>query len=396
MTEYTVPFSDLRAILPNGSADNDFSGMRRVLESGRYLLGEQTSRFEFEFRDYLLSWADDYWKSVNGMRCIAVASGFDALQLILRQAGIGEGNAVLVPSFAPAPVWMAVSIVGATPIPVEPSIGTFNITPQTLLAAIKKYDVNRRYQNCDVGIIAVHLFGRPLDLFDIEFGTAIENLSHFVMIEDCSQAHGATLPCGGRPIRVGNFCEYAAFSFYPTKNIGAYGDAGLVVANHKTINEEADIRDMAQYGRTHMIGINSRMDELQAAVLREKLKDLDKNNEIRRMHAANYLRRLAGLPGIKLPADHTGHVWHQFVILAKDREKLRKYLEEHGIETMVHYKSCPANYPVYKHYEYKTPVAEWLCDHVLSLPIGPHLTAIQQESVCLRIIKFVEEERYGN
>jgi dTDP-4-amino-4,6-dideoxygalactose transaminase len=370
---WKVSMNSLELMDDQSSRSAETDGILRVIKSGVYLRGDEVSAFEKEFSEWM-----GYTTKADGLiinpYCVAVASGFDALQLILRSYNIGSGDHVLVPSFAPLPVWMAVSIVGATPIPVECHLATYNIDREKLKLRLQTISPK--------AIIAVHLFGRPCDIGGIKKDLIDAGFPECVVIEDCSQAHGATIG----EAKVGSFGDIAAFSFYPTKNLGACGDAGMVVM--WDWDKWPAMRDLAFYGDGDNIGINSRMDELQAAILRAKLPNLVEQNRIRRENAGVYLRKLSGLADIALPVDHPGCVWHQFVIKAKDRKMLRKYLNSCGIETQIHYPKVPADMPVYRD-AYKTPIASWLSEHVLSLPIGPHLSVDDIEDVCYEIRNYL-------
>ncbi|MCY9787307.1 DegT/DnrJ/EryC1/StrS family aminotransferase [Nocardiopsis sp. EMB25] len=364
---------------------HDASGLReeidaallRVAASGRYLLGEEIDAFEERFARYC-----------GAGHCVAVGSGFDALRLTLRALGVGSGDEVIVPSHTFVATWLAVSEVGATPVPVEPGDegpSRFLIDPDRLEAAL-----TARTR----AVVPVHLYGHPVDLEAVESFARRHGLP---VVEDAAQAHGAR----HRGTRVGGGYA-AAFSFYPGKNLGALGDGGAVVTSDPDLARR--LRLLRNYGsrekyRHEARGVNSRLDELQAAVLSAQLPHLDTWNARRREIADRYTRALAGLPGITVPsvAPWAEPVWHQYVLRATHRDRLRRLLAEAGVETHVHY-------PVAVHdsraYAGPEPVAsaadpgpgtgaasaQWarpfgdlprarrLATEVLSLPIGPHLS----------------------
>lgn len=313
----TVPFLDLAAPYAELKADLD-AATQRVLASGRYLLGQENEAFEAEFAAYC-----------GGRECVTVGSGLDAIVLVLRALDIGAGDEVIVPSHTFIATWLAVAATGATPVPVEPDPLTYHLDPAGVEAA-----VTPRTR----AIVPVHLYGRPADLDAIDAVAARHGLA---VVEDAAQAHGARY----RGERIGG--RYAAaFSFYPGKNLGALGDGGAVVTDDTAL--AAKVRLLRNYGSTvkyqHEVkGTNSRLDELQAAVLRVKLAHLDEWNARRAAVAARYTSELAALDDLVLPA--TGepgeHVWHLFVVRTQDRAGLRERLTAAGVHTLVHYPIAP-------------------------------------------------------
>jgi dTDP-4-amino-4,6-dideoxygalactose transaminase len=321
----------------------------RVIDSGWYVLGEETAGFEAEFAAYC------------GVRhCIGVANGLDALTLILRALNIGPGDEVIVPANTFIATWLAVTQVGATPVAVEPLVETCNMDPVAAETAITSRTR---------AIIPVHLYGQAADMTRIgEIGRR-----HGVhVVEDAAQAHGARH--GGR--RVGGLGIAAAFSFYPGKNLGALGDGGAVTTDDDALADH--IRALRNYGSRQkyhheVAGVNSRLDEIQAAMLRAKLASLDAENEIRQGHAQRYLAGLAdaaiGLPVVAAQADA---VWHLFVVRHPRRDEIQRQLAARGVGTMIHYPLACHRQPPYAAREWPPlPLSERLQDEVLSLPMSP-------------------------
>jgi len=348
-----VPFLDLRAAYYELQSELD-AAYRRVMESGWYILGEEVEAFEREFAAY-----------VGTEHCIGVGNGLDALHLILRACDIGPGDEVIVPANTYIATWLAVSYAGATPVPVEPDPYTCNIDPQRLEAAITSRTR---------AIMPVHLYGQPADMDPI---LDIARCYGLRVIEDAAQAHGARYK--GR--RVGSLGDAAGFSFYPTKNLGACGDGGAVTTDDPQLAER--VRALRNYGSFekyyHGIkGFNSRLDPLQAAFLRVKLKRLDEWNERRRQVARKFLGGLRGLPDLVLPyvPDWAEPVWHLFVIRHPRRDQLREHLSGKGIGTLIHYPVPPHLQGAYRELRFgggSFPITEAIHREVLSLPMGPHL-----------------------
>ena len=348
-----IPFLDLRAINERYRAAYQ-SAFDRVLEGGWFILGREVETFETEFAAYC---------GVD--HCIGVANGLDALVLVLRAWGIGPGDEVIVPSNTFIATWLAVSHTGATPVPVEPANGGFNLDPALLEAAI-----TTRTR----AVIPVHLYGEPAAMDSIN---AIAKRHGLKVVEDAAQAHGARYK--GR--RAGSLGDAAAFSFYPGKNLGALGDGGAITTDDAALATR--VRTLRNYGSKQKyhheaIGFNSRLDELQAAFLRVKLPDLDDDNQRRRDIASRYLSGLQNVPHLILPRclEDSEPVWHLFVIRHPDRDLLAKRLAEAGIGTVIHYPVAPHLQPAYASMDVpagKLPRSESLHREVLSLPIGPHL-----------------------
>jgi dTDP-3-amino-3,4,6-trideoxy-alpha-D-glucose transaminase len=351
-----VPFFDLREInAATGIQDELDAAALRVVRSGRYLLGPELEDFEAAFAAYC-----------GNAHCVGVGSGYAALEVALRALGVGAGDEVIVPAHTYVATWLAVSAVGARPVPVEPAEGSFLLDPSLLEAA-----VTPRTR----AVLPVHLYGHPADLDAIgEFA----DRHGLAVVEDAAQAQGATYR--GRPVGSGHV---VAFSFYPGKNLGALGDAGAIVTGDPALADR--MRLLRNYGSrakyVHEIrGGNNRMDEIQAALLGVKLPHLDGWNEHRRSVARRYNEAFAGLPGLRTPATEpwAGHVWHQYVLRAADRAGLRDRLTAAGIGTLIHYPVACHLMPAYAGENVAPPGglprAERLAEEVLSLPIGPHLT----------------------
>jgi dTDP-4-amino-4,6-dideoxygalactose transaminase len=347
-----VPFLDLRAI--NGAQAQQLrAAFNRVLDSGWFVIGGELQAFENEFAVYC-----------GASHCVGVGNGLDALFLILKAYGIGAGDEVIVPSNTYIATWLAVSHTGATPVPVEPLAATHNIDPSRVEAAITPRTK---------AILAVHLYGQPAQMDVLR---RIARARGLRLIEDAAQAHGARQ----RGRRVGCLGDAAGFSFYPGKNLGALGDAGAVVTDDAALARE--VRLLRNYGSSvkyvnDVQGHNSRLDELQAALLREKLGSLDDHNEHRSRLAETYSHGLAGLD-LVLPevADGMRPVWHLYVVRSRQREQLQARLLADGIETLIHYPLAPHLQAAYEPLGIargSLPIAEQLQREVLSLPMGPHL-----------------------
>lgn len=323
----------------------------RVIDSGWYILANECTAFERDFAAYC-----------DTEHCVAMANGLDALVLALRALDIGVGDEVLVPSNTFVATWLAVSHVGAVPVPVEPSDDTFNMDPAKISAAITSRTR---------AIIPVHLYGQPADLDPI---LAIAGEHGLRVIEDAAQAHGARY----RGRRIGGHGDIVCWSFYPGKNLGALGDGGAVTTNDATLAER--LRKLHNYGSSRKyhheeLGVNSRLDEIQAAILQVKLAALDGDNAQRSRIAAAYTEGLAGL-GLMLPAvpDYADPVWHLYVVRHPKRDELAQRLTDAGVATVIHYPVAPHLQPAYAPLNISRgslPIAERMQDEVLSLPIGP-------------------------
>jgi dTDP-4-amino-4,6-dideoxygalactose transaminase len=347
-----LSFLDLRAINAEQATELE-AAFSRVLRSGWYIMGRELEAFEHEFAGYC-----------EAAHCVGVGNGLDALFLILKAYGIGPGDEVIVPSNTYIATWLAVSHTGATPVPVEPVAATHNIDPALVEAAITPRTR---------AILAVHLYGQPAQMCALR---AIADAHGLRLIEDAAQAHGAR----ERGLRVGSLGDAAGFSFYPGKNLGALGDAGAVVTNDAAL--AAEVRLLRNYGSrvkyvNEVQGHNSRLDELQAALLRTKLEPLDQQNAHRRVLARAYDEALAELDLVlPLVADGMEPVWHLYVVRSTQRELLQAQLKAAGIDTMIHYPKAPHLQAAYRNLGLapgSLPMAERLQDEVLSLPMGPHL-----------------------
>ena len=346
-----IPFLDLKQTYLELKAEFD-SAYQRVMDSGWYIQGEELRAFESEFADYC-----------DVKYCVGVGNGLDALHLIIRAMDIGAGDEVIVPSNTFIATWLAVSYAGAIPVPVEPDEATYNIDPTRIEEAITKKTK---------AIIAVHLYGQPADMDPI---LEIATKYNLKVVEDAAQAHGARY----KGKRTGGFGNAAGFSFYPGKNLGAFGDGGAVTTNDPIIAEK--VRRLGNYGSqikySHEVkGFNSRLDELQAALLRVKLRHLDEWNRKRQIIADQYLTKLSTSNCLTLPKIPTWAepVWHLFVIRTHKRDSLQKYLTECGIQTLIHYPVPPHKQGAYREfYNLSLPVSERIHNEVLSLPISPVL-----------------------
>ncbi|APU15487.1 Erythromycin biosynthesis sensory transduction protein eryC1 [Actinoalloteichus sp. GBA129-24] len=350
----TVPFLDPGAAYVELQDDID-AAVHRVLASGRYLLGPEIEAFESEYAAYC-----------GARHCVAVGSGCDALELALRAMDVGQGHEVLVPAHTFIATWLAVSATGAVPVAVEPDERTYNLDPDRLEDAITPRTR---------AIIPVHLYGQPADM-DAVLAVARRHDLH--VLEDAAQAHGAR----HRGVRVGSGSTATAFSFYPGKNLGAMGDGGAVITGDDAVADR--LRLLRNYGSTvkyrHEIkGTNSRLDEVQAAVLRVKLTHLDAWNSRRADVAQRYLTECGDLPGVTMPyvMPWADPVWHLFVVRSARRDRLAQQLDAAGIGTLIHYPTPVHLSPAYAGPRWPAgtfPRAERLSDQVLSLPIGPHLS----------------------
>lgn len=351
----TVPFLDLGASYRELKREIDLA-VARVLESGCYILGPEVEAFEADWAHYC-----------GAAHAVGLANGLDALILALRALDIGPGHEVLVPSNTYIATWLAVSSVGATPVPVEPDPVTHNINPALIEAAITPRTR---------AIIPVHLYGQPADLVPIL--TLARNQGIFV-IEDAAQAHGASY--FGR--RIGAHGDIVCWSFYPGKNLGAFGDGGAVTTNNPILADK--IRVLRNYGsrvkyQNEVAGVNSRLDPIQAAVLRVKLEHLDAWTERRRALAAQYSLALRDI-GLTLPyvPDWAEPAWHLYVIRTHNRDALQARLVEAGVSTLIHYPIPPHMQIAYQGARLDTerlPIAKELAATVLSLPMGPHLSEL--------------------
>ena len=351
-----IKFLDLRKINQHCAAELNEAAVA-VIHSGQYILGEKVSRFEEAFARYC-----------GTKHCIGVASGMDALTLIFQAYKIvgklAAGDEVIVPANTYIATLLSVTASGLTPVLVEPDEKTYTIDPEL---------IEEQITSATKAIIPVHLYGQ---LADREHVHRLAEKYKLLVVEDAAQAHGAVQANG---MKAGNLGDAAAFSFYPVKNLGAFGDGGAVTTNDDDLAET--IRVLRNYGSQEKYynaykGYNSRLDELQAALLLVRLNYLDTENEQRRNNARRYLQELKNKK-IRLPAYSGGsdHVFHQFVIRTGDRDRLQHYLNDKGIETMIHYPVPPHKQQAYAEWNRLSfPVTERIHDEVLSLPVNPALT----------------------
>jgi dTDP-4-amino-4,6-dideoxygalactose transaminase len=341
------------------------SALRRCLESGSYILGQEVASFEKEFAAYL-----------GIAHAVGVANGTDALYLALRACDVSPGDAVLSVSHTAVATTTAIKLCGATPVFVDIDPTTFTMDVGRLEEIVKKY--RGRFK----AIVPVHLYGHPAHMTDIMDVSARYDLR---VVEDCAQAHGATW----KDRKTATFGDIAAFSFYPTKNLGALGDGGAVVTNDGELAER--VRLLREYGWeeryvSKSVGINSRLDELQAAILRVKLRYLDEDNSRRISLARLYTAALTDQERITLPqtAYEATHVFHQYVIRVAERDSLRNYLRDRGTGTSVHYPVPVHQQPAYaSRFESYGPLdeTEAAAREILSLPLFPEMTGEQLETV---------------
>lgn len=365
-----IPFLDLKAGYFEIQDEID-SAIRRVLNSGWYVLGEEVNAFEQEYADYC-----------EAKYCVGLANGLDALHLGLLALGVKAGDEVIVPSNTYIATWLAVSQCGATPVPVEPDAATCNIDPSRIEAAITPRTKV---------ILPVHLYGQSADMAPI---LSIARKHGLKVLEDGAQAHGARY----RGRRLGAHGDVVAWSFYPGKNLGAYGDGGAITTDDADLAER--IRVLGNYGSrikyvNDVRGFNSRLDPLQAAALRVKLKVLDVWNVRRAAIADQYQAKLAGV-GLQLPSvsEWAAPVWHLYVVRHSQRDRLQKKLSDAGVGTLIHYPIPPHLQKAYADLGYGKgafPIAEQIHDEVLSLPMGPTMTFSAVEYVTVEVRKALSE-----
>ena len=350
-----IPFLDLKAINAQ-YRDELVDACTRVIDSGWYIGGSELEQFEQQFANYC-----------GTKYAIGVANGLDALILTLRAwkelGKLKEGDEVIVPSNTYIASILAISANNLTPVLVEPFVDSFNIDPKKIETAItSKTKV----------ILPVHLYGQLADMPAI---MAIAKRHELLVLEDSAQAHGASLD--GK--KTGSWGDASGFSFYPGKNFGALGDAGAITTNDEELANT--LRALRNYGshekyKNLFQGVNSRLDEIQAAMLNVKLNHLDNEIAHRRKVANEYLKGINNKVIILPTKEHdSAHVWHVFVIRCERRDELQKYLAENGVQTLIHYPVPPHQQPAYKEWnELSYPISEKIHAEVLSLPIGPTMT----------------------
>lgn len=356
----SIPVTDLGYLHRQQAAELEEAALR-VLRAGRYLRGAEVEAFEREFADH------------SGSRAaVAVGSGLDALRLSLAALGIGRGDEVIVSAHTAVATWLAITHTGARIVPVDADERTMLVDPDGVRAAVGPRTA---------AIVVVHLYGLVAEMEPIGRLASEKGLA---LVEDAAQAHGARDGDRG----VGSVGDVGAFSLYPTKNLGAAGDGGIVVAEDTALIER--VRMLGSYGerRRHhseMLGYNSRLDEVQAAMLRVKLRALDRFNAARRERAGSYLQALDDHPGVELPAPRAGTLpaWHQFVVRVERRDTVRAELLAGGVQTLVHYPEPPHRTPAYAGATtVPLPVTDRLAQRVLSLPVGPHVDDQAGARIC--------------
>jgi dTDP-3-amino-3,4,6-trideoxy-alpha-D-glucose transaminase len=367
-TDCEVPFLDLRAATADLRPGLD-AAYRRVMDSGRYVLGDELSHFEEAFA-----------RAVGARYAVGVGNGLDALEAALRAVGVRAGDEVVVPAHTFIATWTAVSLLGATPVAAQPAPGRFNVSVSEVEAALTPRTR---------AVVVVHLYGEPVDIEPIE---ALCAQCRIPLVEDAAQAHGARRQ--GRA--AGSMGMASAFSFYPGKNLGAFGDAGAVVTSDPEVAER--VRRWRNYGALQKYdhdeaGRNSRLDPLQAAFLGVKLAALPAWNARRSEIAHRYRAGLDGFEALTLPCPLPGNepAWHLFVVRHAARDALAAHLRQDGIETMVHYpRAVYRCAPFARGAPTGTTPSDELAAEVLSLPIGPHLSDAQVDQVVHSVRRFLE------
>jgi dTDP-3-amino-3,4,6-trideoxy-alpha-D-glucose transaminase len=354
-----IPFLELKPTYLELKDELD-EAYHRVMDGGWYIMGAELETFEEEFAQYC-----------DVKYCVGVANGLEALQLALMAWGIGPGDEVIVPGMTFIATWLAVSHTGATPVPVDVRADTVNIDVSLIKQAITPKTK---------AIIPVHLYGQPADMDPI---CEIAEKHGLHVLEDAAQAHGARY----RGRRTGSLGHAAAFSFYPGKNLGAFGDGGAVTTDDESLYRQLLLlRNYGSAVKYHYkeTGLNSRLDPLQAAFLSVKLKHLDDWNDRRKAQAKSYLEELACIEALSLPVilDHNESSWHLFVIQADKRDELQGHLMKEGIQTQIHYPFSPHQVGAYQENAWPDlPGSEKHAAQCLSLPLGPHLNNEQQRQI---------------
>ncbi len=362
-----IPYLDLKKI--NSVYGKKLEeALSRTLDSGWYIMGEEVKKFEAAYADY-----------IGTKHCIGTGNGLDALSLILNALEIGPGDEVIVPANTYIASILSVNMNHAIPVLVEPDPATFNINPA---------EIESKITHRTKAILVVHLYGQSVDMDPIKELAEKFNLK---VVEDCAQSHGAV----HKGIKTGSIGDAAGFSFYPGKNLGALGDAGAITTNDSELAEK--LFALRNYGshikyRNKYKGINSRLDEIQAAVLSVKLPHLDRENQKRREIAEYYISKITN-PKIVCPKvankDPQSHVWHIFAICCPEREKLADYLLQNGIQTMVHYPIPPHHQEAYGELSHlDLPLTEKIHNEVLSLPLHPVLSKDEAETIVTVLEKF--------
>lgn len=342
--------------------------VERVIDSGYYILDKEGAAFEEEFADF-----------IGTGYAVGVGNGLDALSLIIKGYDFSDGDEIIVPGNTYIASIMAITENHCIPVFVEPSLVTYNIDPEL---------IEEKITSRTRAVLVVHLYGRVAEMAEI---SKIAQKYNLKVIEDCAQAHGACY----QTKKAGNLADAAGFSFYPTKNLGAIGDGGAVTTNDQGL--AVKIRALRNYGfmrkgEASYTGRNSRLDEIQAAVLRVKLQYLDAENERRKQLARLYRENIENSQ-VVLPevADENSHVWHQFIIRSTNRNELRRFLQEHGIETNIHYPIPPHKQKVYSRWnDLSLPITEKIHNEVLSLPIS----SVLSDEEAYQIIAAINDWKY--
>lgn len=349
--------------------------INKIIKRGNFILGPEVRQFEKEFSNFC-----------NVKYGVGVNSGTDALFLALRALGVGPGDEVIVPSFTYAATALAVAYTGAKPVFCDIELDTYTVSPPDLAAKISSRTK---------AVIAVHLYGHPAPMPEI---LRIARKKKIAVVEDCAQAHGAKWQArSGKWEMVGSGGDLGCFSFYPTKNLGCYGDGGMVVTGSKKLYHK--LLMLRDYGRTSkyrhtIIGYNSRLDTIQAGILSIKLKYLHRWNKIRRKLASIYNHYLHDISGIIIPSERKAfyHVYHLYPLRVRSRrDELFNYLNEKGIQCLIHYPIPCHLQPAFKYLGYKKgdlPNSERLAREVISLPLYPFLKQNEIEYICLNIKRF--------
>jgi dTDP-4-amino-4,6-dideoxygalactose transaminase len=358
---------------------------RRVMEGGHYILGREVAAFEREFSSYL-----------EVSDAVGTANGTDSLQLALRALGIGAGDRVLTVSHTAVATIAAIELARAQPVFVDIDPATFTMDPNSLEDAIQRDRVRSKMYGPLKAVLVVHLYGQPADMPSI---LDIASRHGLFVVEDCAQCHGAALV--GR--KMGAWGDIAAFSFYPTKNLGTYGDGGAVVTRNQSLASRC--RSLREYGWddsriSQEAGVNSRLDELHAALLRVKLRHLERDNTDRRTLANVYDHHLAGAkvttPIVRLGADH---VYHQYVLRSVKRDLLRAELEREGIRTGVHYSPAAHQHPAFRnYYDHNSRTlleTERVAAEVISLPMYPQMMLTEAYQVAETVVRLTADFRSG-
>jgi len=353
-----IPFLDLKAVNQLHQVEIE-KAIQKVVESGWYILGEEVERFEDNFAQYC-----------GTKYCLGVANGLDALTLLIKAYGFSDGDEIIVPANTYIASILSISANGAIPILVEPDLLSYNIDPAK---------IEEKITSKTKAILVVHLYGQTVDMEQIYKLAEKYNLK---IIEDSAQAHGAIY----KDKKTGNLGDASGFSFYPGKNLGAMGDGGAITTNDQQLYEKLiALRNYGSHKKYENIfkGMNSRLDEMQAAILNVKLRYLDEDNQKRREIANYYLANINN-KAIILPytKKEENHVWHLFVVRTKEREKLQKHLLDNNIQTMIHYPIPAHKQQAYKEWNNLTyPITEKIHQEVLSLPMSPVLQNNKIEKV---------------